>query len=420
MAEAEAEPEPTYAPPPPVDCDVVFTGLKLTLGEGFELPPADEEGTLHSLELEAGGAVVALEPTADGASFVAKGRLALSSDPSLCLRLRVAGFTAPWFETAPLSELGAASDARVLAGRLAAVEMAAYAGEAEEGCPPAPEAPPSLACAWRLQKTLPTPNTAWQASHTKIEADSVAADPNHEQVWGRLRCPGLAARYTAPIHRDEVTRRLDTWVTEMEEVVHKPTKLHTGAWPYGAQPPYRPHHLLGDPMTRARRAEVVADNAAIKAALSSHTVTLKLQILKDELPGCTTAEQAHKALEQIKTFLETGDHLQQIDAQAMLKQLRNLRLAFERLVRNVWSEGPEVMYDRSKAALEKLLQRELARRKAAKLAPPPPAEPPATKTTLAQDIKELAVRHKKEGEYDLRLGLLSFKGKPNVKATKIW
>ena len=74
--------------------------------------------------------------------------------------------------------------------------MAAYAGEAEEGCPPAPEAPPSLACAWRLQKTLPTPNTAWQASHTKIEADSVAADPNHEQVWGRLRCPGLAA---API-----------------------------------------------------------------------------------------------------------------------------------------------------------------------------------------------------------------------------
>ena len=110
----------------------------------------------------------------------------------------------------------------------------------------------------------------------------------------------------------------------------------------------------------------------------------------------------------------------QIDAQAMLKQVRNLRLAFERLVRSVWEEGPEVMYDRTKAKLVKMLMRELARRKAAKMAPPPPPPPPSTKTSLAQDIKELAVREKREGEYDLRLGLLTFQGKPNTRTKSIW
>ena len=158
----------------------------------------------------------------------------------------------------------------------------------------------------------------------------------------------------------------------------------------------------------------------LKSTFSSHAVTVKLQILKDELPGCTTAEQAVKALEAVITFLSTGDNLIQIDAQAMLKQVQNLRLAFERLVRNVWEEGPEVMYDRSKAKLIKMLMRELARRKAAKMAPPPPPPPPSTKTSLAQDIKELAVRERKPGEYDLRLGYLSFKGKPNTRTKSIW
>ena len=52
-----------------------------------------------------------------------------------------------------------------------------------------------------------------------------------------------------------------------------------------------------------------------------------------------------------------------IDAAALLNKLRRIRLPFELLVRSVWEEGPEVEYDRTKAALEQLLTHEVARRK---------------------------------------------------------
>ena len=97
----------------------------------------------------------------------------------------------------------------------------------------------------------------------------------------------------------------------------------SGALCVAQVPSYRPHHLSGDPMTQMRHTEYIDRAAELQSTFSSHAVTVKLQILKDELPGCTTAEQAVKALEAIITFLLTGDNLMQIDAQAMLKQVGN-------------------------------------------------------------------------------------------------
>mgnify|MGYP007024465387 CR=1 FL=1 len=44
----------------------------------------------------------------------------------------------------------------------------------------------------------------------------------------------------------------------------------------------------------------------------------------------------------MREFLELPGTMAQIDAALVLRQVRNLRLPFERLVRNVWQEGPEV------------------------------------------------------------------------------
>ena len=90
------------------------------------------------------------------------------------------------------------------------------------------------------------------------------------------------------------------------------------------------------------------------------------------------------ALVAIRDFLSQPGTMEQIDAAVVLKQVRGLRLPFERLVRNVWQEGPEVAYDRTKAALQRLLQKEVARRKALALSGPPPP-PPKLTTTLGGD-----------------------------------
>jgi hypothetical protein len=51
-------------------------------------------------------------------------------------------------------------------------------------------------------------------------------------------------------------------------------------------------------------------------------------------------------------YLNKGANLMQIDAEDTLACLRRVSLPFERLVRNVWTEGPEVAYDRYKAGLQ--------------------------------------------------------------------
>ena len=135
---------------------------------------------------------------------------------------------------------------------------------------------------------------------------------------------------------------------------------------------------------------------------------------------CTTAEQAVSALEAIGDFLDEPGNMPQIDAALVLRQIKGLRLPFERLVRNVWQEGPEVAYDRTKATLQRTLQREVTRRKALAAAKangtaaPPPASPT---TTLAGDEFLLVPPHAKpqslamsSTSYGIRAGLLTFEG----------
>lgn len=92
--------------------------------------------------------------------------------------------------------------------------------------------------------------------------------------------------------------------------------------------------------------------------------------------------------------------------------MKGLRLPFERLVRNVWEEGPEVLYDRTKAALTRMLEREVTRREAAAARGAAHAEA-AMETESARKVAAACALAKARAEAPplLRPGLLSFKGK---------
>jgi hypothetical protein len=92
--------------------------------------------------------------------------------------------------------------------------------------------------------------------------------------------------------------------------------------------------------------------------------------------------------------------------------VRHLGLPFERLVRNVWEEGPEVLYDRQKEVIDKLLSREVERRAERARAPPPRAPRPPTVSTLGEDLANLVTAGKPHK--GTRLGLLTFHGKPHA------
>ena len=225
----------------------------------------------------------------------------------------------------------------------------------------------------------------------------------------KFRTRPLALVYSAKEDRKQFENRLNDWRLELSENINKPQKEWSQPW----RPPYPPHHLLGDPQTQYDRANYIAAQAERATSLSAQAVTVQLKRLQDQLPVCQTAEQAVGALQAIVDFLEAPGNLYQIDAKSVLNQVRRTRLPFERLVRNVWQEGPEVQYDRWKATLSKLLQKEVQRRKE----PPPPPPPPPKETTIAGDSFEYiksTTRPKKieinNTSYGVRSGLLTFAG----------
>lgn len=380
--EQDSTPAPLTYVLPAAAQDVVVHDIRVTL----ESPPVDAEGNVLDLEIAIATADETKSRTTliqvEGGSFIATRSVAASMSDALNVQVCVGGLTTPLFEV-PWADLGTGG----LSGSVSEGELPAFAGESAEEGYVAPTGTASLACSWRLQQTLPPVTTVLQ------------------------RCQSLSMRYSAPSHRDQFADRLDHWVLEMEEV----TKKEERAWSYPWLPPYSPHHQKGDPMTQKKWAAHKQDAAELKTLFRAQAVAVKLQVLKEQLPGCVTAQQAVSVLEAIRVFLETGDNLSQIEAGAMLRTVRNLRLPFEKLVRNVWQEGPEVVYDRSKATVEKLLAREVARRKALEKSSSASGLGGTTNGGVPMDVPKLAMAKSKSGE-SVRLGLLTFHGKPPEKA----
>jgi hypothetical protein len=373
-------------------------------GEEAKASPAEEEPAGPSYEavlLPGGAAVPLIEVAAEGLEegmtrFEPIRPLKGLQSAELCLHVREVRSEGDLFVSAPLAELEGVEPV-VGSGPSGAIEAAplspggaAAEGTPAEGC--------SFTCGWRVQRALPVTG--------KLLAESTT---------DKFRTRPLAFRYSAPKDRTEFETRLNTWRAELSENITVPPsdwsatlsmlddQLHPFGWREGnlleneqAKPeswtqawrqPYRPHHLLGDARTQGARAAYIHGATEDAILFRAQAVAVDLKRLQDQLPGCVTAEQAVSALTAIRDFLDEqappkptikswpnieGDparaprpqkKIELIDASLVLKQIKNLRLPFERLVRNVWEEGPEVMYDRTKASLQRTLQKELARRK---------------------------------------------------------
>ena len=126
-----------------------------------------------------------------------------------------------------------------------------------------------------------------------------------------------------------------------------------------------------------------------------------------------SAQQATDALIAIKRFLFTGANLTHVDADEAHGVLRGLHLPFERLVRNVWVEGPEVAYDVAKAGLEQVLAEESARVKAEKAWLAKQVDgygPRPLVQQLVHDIGAESRRRRAQPARGPRVGLLTFLG----------
>jgi len=439
--------------------DLILTGVVVALTEpppDEEPPPADEgeepqEPKQRQLEITLappdGGEVVCSAPltrvgpssTEEGAPVLFEARRlgAVSCDklPGLCVSVRVVACATPLFE-APLEEPPSEDDGSTtglmigsgLCGKVPVpgTELPAWAGEQPEGAC-APTGTATLACAWRKQQALPAPRSG---------TDRMSATSG---VSANTACQSLSMRYGAPDDRQKFEDRLMTWRTEMGDVTKEPKyplfveQYDPLPWQQQWLPPYIPHHMYGDPQTQATRNEYIEGGKELTVLFRSQAVAVELSKLMEVLPTCAKPEQAFHALEAVHNFLndhkeedQTTTHvspngvrtrvtktvryenLPQIDAAATLKLVRRLNLPFERLVRNVWMEGPEVYYDRSKASLEKLLQKEVARRKALKVSPP--VAPTDTFTSRHGVVMSGTRIH--EGKHAPRKGLLNFPGKP--------
>lgn len=241
------------------------------------------------------------------------------------------------------------------------------------------------------------------------------------------RCHPLAVKYFGSAFRDEARGRQMLWREDLRGERGEDNPGLGATRRYELSAPLKPSYLIGDPTSRAARFGYVFDKTQLSITLGAQTVQVGLARLMEQLFACVTAEQASAVLLEMKRFLNQGANLMQIDAQEALDKLSKLFLPFERLVRNVWTEGPEVAYDRYKASLRALLETELEtrEREAAWAAAskggfgPKPLVPQLVHDARVADprvgappTKALKPRYLAPASSGTRFGLLAFKGAP--------
>ena len=327
--------------------------------------------------------------------------------------------------TADLTALGVGKSATgATEGRLHGAALAAGEGGGGGAPPPEPAkggkgAPPPQAAAEPSGES--TLSCFWR---TEVDFLDVSLE----------RVAPLAVRYFMDSNRDESRGRQSMWREEManerSELTGGEANLGLGATRrYDVSAPLKPSYLMGDPTSRAARYGYARDKTALSITLTAQHVQVQLARLVEQLLACVSAEQATDVLFAIRKFLMQGANLMQIDAQELLTLLQKLFLPFERLVRSVWEEGPEVAYDRTKATLIRMMEAELQNREKEaayasskgtygpkplvsqmvhdmRVAAPPPRPPPAK------------VRYLATSTAGQRIGLVSYKGTPAA-ATKV-
>lgn len=201
------------------------------------------------------------------------------------------------------------------------------------------------------------------------------------------RCPPLAHKYSATSSREQHFMREKAWREEMSNLDINPGK-----------PAPTPKHFLGDATSRQSFAAYRKDRLEMQDLLSSHAVTNRIVELLQACLRCPTAMEASNELTTVKQFLMEGSNLIKVDADDALRRVKSLRLPRAKLVHNIYSDGPEGEFERTKAYLQRTLRAEIHRRSSEN----------ARSDCSSETVSHHDSRHRELG--GPRLGLLTFKG----------
>jgi len=114
--------------------------------------------------------------------------------------------------------------------------------------------------------------------------------------------------------------------------------------------------MVWDAEALAARSAFLVEKSELSRAFTEQATSREWTRIEQRLVRAKSALEAVAVLHEMRTFLTTDPLRTQIDARAALELLSRVKLPFERLVRNVWVEGPEVQYDRAKAHICSLLE----------------------------------------------------------------
>lgn len=119
---------------------------------------------------------------------------------------------------------------------------------------------------------------------------------------------------------------------------------------------------IWDPTSLLTRHHFLVEKADLSREFSAQATMRDWMRLEQRWRRSKSALEAVSILQEMLAFLNTDPFITRIDAAASLEMFGKVKLRFERLVRNVWEDGPEVQFDRAKAEVCALLSAEVEER----------------------------------------------------------
>ncbi|KAJ1640472.1 hypothetical protein T492DRAFT_854753 [Pavlovales sp. CCMP2436] len=129
---------------------------------------------------------------------------------------------------------------------------------------------------------------------------------------------------------------------------------------FNPPPPPPGNGKTWDPEALRARNGFLLERAELSRSFTTQATSREWLQIEHWLRRAKSVLEALHALAEMEVFLATDPYVTRIDAESALETLSTVQLPFERLVRNVWVEGPEVQYDRAKVLAREVQTRRRA------------------------------------------------------------
>lgn len=175
--------------------------------------------------------------------------------------------------------------------------------------------------------------------------DPMSVAPSELVPYDIQRHDRVGIRYQSAAHREASLER-------------RAILLGLASYRFEPPPPPPGAGKQWDPEALRLREKFITEKAELGRTFTAQNTARAWARIEERLKRSQSALEAVHILEEMRVFLTTDPYITRIDVDASREMLLHVKLPFERLVRNVWVEGPEVQYDRSKQHVCALLKAE--------------------------------------------------------------